>query len=1268
MLSMGWFDGFTGGRVSDIIRQESKRGKHTDHIPISKELDKINIFNEKYIGYVNVDNSYESFLKNWDDQKILLGENIQDSKVKPLFSALWKTFKADFLKAMIAKTIWGVSIICSINYFVFYILDYIKLKNNGNETEEDTRNVLFYCAGFFGLMFILSVAIQQMGMYSSLLGCKVKAALTTSVYKKMIIREGFGSKADAVSLVAKDIEKIAEACTSVQYLWSGIAEAAGVFAVVIKLMGIKPIAPGLGLMCLFLPAQYMLGLMVAYKRKRLAAVSNGRINLMEEILRAVKLIKIYGWEASFFKKVHAIRAEEGKMGNSINQIKSLILGLTFCLPPLMSMVIFGTQEALGKIDSVLSFTVLSFFNTLRVPFSKLPKSLRDTLDAISCMERIQSFLLEAELDVADLGANLEGQYSGNKEGIVINKASFAYGKDADIILSNINMSIEPGSLVMVAGPVAGGKSNFLKALLGELTVREGSCTVSRSKAYVPQTPWTNLGTVKDNILFGLPMDEAHYKKVLHACALERDLEIMDDGDMTWIGERGGNLSGGQKQRIALARAAYSRAELYVLDSPLSAVDMYTCQHIFKYCIQDLMIAGGGTVVLATHQTELFSMSSHLCVMKDCKMVYNDKYSFQNVNHLFPSMVEEGNGQTKAPEKKVNKTDSKKEKSNELIPKEQTKPYAPPVAEYKEGIYTWYMRRITFFLFSVATFIFIVGQICRVYSDSWISIWNKRSFAPEMTTDAFYAGMYALTVIGFLFIAFLRAFFYYFAGKIGANTIHNMTFAAALKAPMHFFHVTPIGKLLSFFSKDVEIIDDQLVDNALMLQIFGWILILALSVVCYNLPIFAGIAAALLAIYAYVVRLFIAASERMMKEAGQNMSQVVAHTSETLSGLPVVRAFRMQDRFVRDNIQYQTHSTVSTFAVANLSLWLAFRVDIIGCLLVICCCLLAVLGDINPSDAGLIVSNSFQILLFFSIMSRTMGETHDNMGSADRARIMADLEEEIEPEIEAKIPDHWPAMGQIMFEGVVMPYLPGKAPVLKGITFTIREGEKIGVVGRTGAGKSSLIVALYRLAEISEGRIFVDGVDCSSVSLNTLRSSMAIIPQEPVMFQGTIRTNLDPFSTHTDEDLINALHKCLLGPMLESNKEGLDTMVAKLGSNFSLGTQQLMCLARAFLNPSRILLLDEATAALDSDTNNAVQHVLKANFMDRTIFTIAHRLDTIIDSDRILTMDAGVIAEFESPATLLDNPNSIFYELCMNTGKAQFDALRSKARANAELVF
>ena len=505
------FAPITGGRISSIINQESKRAGRKDLIPISTEDDEIEKFAEKYKDAINVNSAYERFNTHWERMKNKAAYPTKQ-RIPVLCGALFKSFNDDFFKAVCSKLVWSILLIFSIWYFVFEILAFIKKKAKNREAaSESKRYEMFLCAGFFLTMYVLSIGIQQMGMYSSILGAKVKAALTTAIFHKMISRDPYASHADVVSLVAKDVEKLAEASLSIQYLWSGIFETIAVYAVLLHLLG-STILPGLGLMCIFMPLQYYLGIIIAYKKKSVAVVSSKRISLMEEILRGIKLIKIYGWEDSFFKNLNLIRGEEALMMNRINQIKSAILGMVFCLPPLMCMVVFGAQDATGEIEAVVIFTALSFFNTLRVPFSKLPKSLRDVLDGISCLERIQDFLLEPELDSEDPG---KMKLAGEVHGITFNSVSLSYGIEAKLILTKINLDIPQGYLTMVAGPVASGKSNLLKSLLGELTVRNGICAVPFNKAYVPQTPWTALGTVRDNIVFGQPFDESLYQQVRH---------------------------------------------------------------------------------------------------------------------------------------------------------------------------------------------------------------------------------------------------------------------------------------------------------------------------------------------------------------------------------------------------------------------------------------------------------------------------------------------------------------------------------------------------------------------------------------------------------------------------------------------------------------------------------------------------------------------------------------------------------------------------------
>jgi len=538
----GCFDPITGGRVSEIVAQQSKGGGRNASLPMSKnDEDKFEKFCENHKDFIDVSAVYNIFSSYWEREKMVAGTTLLEKRRYPLIlRALYKSFTGDFWKAFCAKMSWSILVIFSIWYFVFEILTYIRADVQPEGQME--HYAIMLCVLFFVDMFLLSVGIQQMGIYSSVLGLKVRASLTTAIYKKMIIRDAYQSKADVVSLIAKDVDKIAEACLSLQFLWSGIFETLAVIAVLSTLIG-ADVLPALGVMVVFLPLQYWMGMVVAYRKVELASVSKTRISMMEEIMRAIKLIKIYGWESSFFKNLNAIRTDEKRLQYKVNLVQSAILGLIFCLPPIVSLVVFGTQEATGSIDPVVVFITLSFFNTLRVPFSKLPKSLRDVLDAFSCFGQIQDFLLEPELH-PELTKKDNHNEDESKLGIVFSNASFSYGQGAKIVLRDINLNIPKGSLVMVAGPVAGGKSNLLKLILGNLTVREGTNTESHSRAYVPQVPWTALGTVRDNIVFGKPYDAAFYRKVIHACALEPDFKLMPEGDQTWIGERGGNLSGG----------------------------------------------------------------------------------------------------------------------------------------------------------------------------------------------------------------------------------------------------------------------------------------------------------------------------------------------------------------------------------------------------------------------------------------------------------------------------------------------------------------------------------------------------------------------------------------------------------------------------------------------------------------------------------------------------------------------------------------------------
>jgi ATP-binding cassette subfamily C (CFTR/MRP) protein 1 len=519
---------------------------------------------------------------------------------------------------------------------------------------------------------------------------------------------------------------------------------------------------------------------------------------------------------------------------------------------------------------------------------------------------------------------------------------------------------------------------------------------------------------------------------------------------------------------------------------------------------------------------------------------------------------------------------------------------------KRSPYRVYMGWIGFGLFAFSQLIFAATQGILVFSETWISSWSTRQYAllGELQYTTIYFGLVVLFVIG----VYVRSYVYHCMGMLAARKAHDGALRALLRAPMAYFVTTPVWSLLAFFSKDLEALDDAYLDIGCRFFTFFWILTYNLIVVSYNFPIFPAIAAFFVAVSIYVFRRYCLACARIKVVLGRTASEVVAHTSESLSGLAVVRAYGAQERFQAGNLALQDRSYAAALAQVWLQLWLTFRVDLVGVLLVLATALLAVVSDsegtaVDSAKAGLAMSNSFQILLFLSVMTATLGEIHASTGAICRADDIASVAPERdgmgEPPSreELCLPAAWPDRGEVQFSGVVMPYMMGTNPVLRGVDFTLRSGEKVGVVGRTGAGKSSLIIALYRLVEASAGSIHIDGVNVARLSLTALRRRIAIIPQEPVMFSGTLRSNLDPFGLRSDAELIAALEACLLGPTLNSLGDGLDSPVEFAGGNFSLGQQQLVCLARAMLCPSRLLILDAATTALDLETNTVVHQVL-----------------------------------------------------------------------------
>lgn len=554
------------------------------------------------------------------------------------------------------------------------------------------------------------------------------------------------------------------------------------------------------------------------------------------------------------------------------------------------------------------------------------------------------------------------------------------------------------------------------------------------------------------------------------------------------------------------------------------------------------------------------------------------------------------------------------------------------------------------------------QVTRIISDWWISQWTNDTFGHQQT---WYISIYGALVFMFFVFLLARGASFYGVNRRASTRLHNRMFRRIIRAPLVFFTLTPLGRVLNCFSRDQDMVDETLPDTAIMLMVYSLILTTTLVLVCITLPYYSIVAFCLLGSFFYLQLYYIRSSKLMKTLASSTNSPIFAHVSESLQGIAVVRAFNAQNRFERDSMTLVDRNSKAVYNLDHIQLWLAFRLDTIGSLLVFATSMFCVISDdITPSGAGLAISSTIQKLVFFSWVVRSFSEAQSQVNSVERITYYSEQpEQEAASVIENNRPsDDWPKQGEVRYDAVSMSYFKDGKPALNSVNFTIRAEEKVGVVGRTGSGKSSLIIALFRLCEPEEGKIFVDEDDTSRFGLSDLRSHLSIIPQEPVLFKGTVRSNLDPFGRYNDTQLWDAISLAHLKDTVNELSEKLESPVAENGDNFSLGQKQLFCLARAILNKSKVLVLDEATAAMDLETDSLIRHTIRRVFADRTVITIAHRLDTIIDSDRILVMDAGHVLEFDTPAALLSQPNSSFSQLVEQCGSSA-QALREAAMAH-----
>lgn len=812
-------------------------------------------------------------------------------------------------------------------------------------------------------------------------------------------------------------------------------------------------------------------------------------------------------------------------------------------------------------------------------------------------------------------------------------------------LTNISFCVSQGEMLAVTGPVGSGKSSLLMAILGELPAISGKVTFRGRVAYVPQIPWVFSGTVRDNILFGRPLDINRYNEILDVCCMQPDLKNFPKGDLTEIGHRGVSLSGGQRVRVSLARALYSFADIYLLDDPLSAVDAKVGKHLFNNCICGYL--SNRTRVFVTHQLD-FLTHIHDVIVLDNGVKREERYCFldeTSKNFKFVSQTESAEVTSQSPHRSPQLPNDEGLGFQDLKEEEEDR---------NTGSITWkiywsYIRTALRIPFVLCLFVavlcmkgLLVGSYWWASQVSEMSQERQRSF----TTLGIYGAIVGSSFLGNIAVAVLFCFTLLNASEI----LHNRMVLAVLKVPVLYFDKTPVGRILNRFSKDIGNMDDVLPPHFLLA-----VEVSLFSVSTVLLPIAANawlilVAIPVVGIVLYYGRYYLKSSREIKRLEAITCSPVYSHISETIAGLEIIRSSQMEQRFLKSLFRYQDENTSAFIMVITGTQWLTVRMTLACSLMIAAAAIGAVLVTQSPALAGMSLSFLLESLDEVQYGIKVSSDVENHMTSVERVMWYTALEAEPGYSTGTCPPASWPQRGDITISKMSLRYTKGGPQVLKDISVFFADKEKIGIAGRTGAGKSSIVAALLRMPE-PEGKVLIDGVDIKTLNLQRARRAMAVIAQDPVLFGGSLRRNLDPFSEYTDLQLWTALEEVQLKTMVEKFPGQLDYQVKETGSNFSVGERQLVCLARALVQKSKIIVMDEATANVDFRTDNLIQKVIRDKFKDSTVLTIAHRLNTIMDCDKVLVLDGGRVVEFDKPEILIQN-GGMFAELVKNTSKGK----------------
>ncbi|RHN38804.1 putative xenobiotic-transporting ATPase [Medicago truncatula] len=1152
-------------------------------------------------------------------------------------------------------------------------------------TEKDSRGLksgYLLSLGFLCAKMVEVIAQRQWIFGARQLGLRLRAALISHVYKKGLHLSSRSrqshSGGEIMNYMSVDVQRITDFVWYVNVIWMlpiQISLAVIILQTNLGLGSLAALAATLAVMTLNIP---LTKIQKRYQTKIMDAKDN-RMKTTSEILKNMRTLKLQAWDGEFFQRIESLRSVEyGWLSKSLRQ-QAFSAFIFWGSPTFISVITFWTCMFLGI--ELTAGRVLSAFATFRMlqdPIFSLPDLLNVIAQGKVSVDRIASFLKKEEIqhDVIEYVSKDKTEFD-----VVIEKGRFSWDPETAIpTLDEIELRVKRGMKVAICGSVGSGKSSMLSGVLGEIFKQSGNVKISGTKAYVPQSAWILTGNIRDNITFGKEFDEDKYEKTVEACALKKDFELFSCGDLTEIGERGINMSGGQKQRIQIARAVYQDADIYLFDDPFSAVDAHTGTHLFKECL--LGILKEKTILFVTHQVEFLPAADLILVMQNGRIAQAGTFEEllkQNIgfellvgahSKALESVLTVGNSSqanlNPIPEGECitysnsssellhtqldtvqdnPPTESKGNNDGKLVQDEERE-----TGSISKEVYWSYLTTvkggilIPIILLAQSSF-----QILQIASNYWMAwVCPTKSDAKPIFDMNFILLIYMVLSVAGSLCVLLRATLVLNVGLWTAQTFFTRMLHNVQRAPMSFFDSTPTGRILNRASTDQGVLDLEMANKIgwcafSIIQILGTIAVMcqaAWQVFIIFIPV--------TAICIWYQRYYNPTARELARLAQIQITPILHHFSESLAGAASIRAFDQEGRFMSTNLVLLDGFSRPWFHNVSAMEWLSYRLNLLSNFVFAFSLVLLVSlpeGFINPSIAGLAVTYGINLNVLQASVIWNICNAENKMISVERILQYTNIASESPLVIEdSRPPRNWPETGTICFQNLQIRYAEHLPSVLKNITCTFPGRKKIGVVGRTGSGKSTLIQAIFRIVEPREGCIMIDNVDICEIGLHDLRSRLSIIPQDPALFEGTVRGNLDPLEQYSDSEVWEALDKCQLGHLVRAKEEKLDSPVVENGDNWSAGQRQLFCLGRALLKKSSILVLDEATASVDSATDGVIQDIICQEFNNRTVVTIAHRIHTVIDSDLVLVLSDGRIAEYDEPSKLLEREDSFFYKL------------------------